>query len=239
MLRWWNKKKRARKPASITSRGREAARSRVELGSLAPPLADYLAYGVSIQFAMFSKISKLASEAPGSKNADDLAFAAGVVLDRYRSLRELLEDYVDDVPSTLAEPRKRLLSHLVALDASVWLENLGTAYVVGGFTRDFCHRLAEGFQPDITKVLQQIFSDAGESEKIFKVLENSLSQDPGSLARLSLWSRRLVGDTILICREGLSSQGLESSDAEVRLEPVLTDVLGLHTSRLRRLGIAA
>ncbi len=239
MLGWWKRKKRPRQSTSITPRVRNSARSRVDLGSLAPPLADYLASGVSIQLAMFSKISELSGQASKPSDAGDLAFAAGVSLDRFRSLRNLLEDYVDDVPSALAGPRRRLMKHLENIESSVWLENLGTAYVVGGFTRDFWHRLANGFQPEITRELQQIFEDSGENELLAKVVRNSLSEDPSDRARLSLWSRRLVGDTILICRDGLSSQGLESADAEVRLEPVLTDVLGLHTGRLEQINIAA
>jgi len=44
---------------------------------------------------------------------------------------------------------------------------------------------------------------------------------------------------MLICRDALSEAAMAHVDAEVRLEPVLTDVVALHTRRLDRLGLTA
>jgi hypothetical protein len=44
---------------------------------------------------------------------------------------------------------------------------------------------------------------------------------------------------MLICRDGLAEASMAQADAEVRLEPVLTDVVALHTKRLDRLGLTA
>ena len=237
---WWWKKKKANKPSlSITPRYEESIASKVDLGALAPPLADYLATACSLQHALASKLSTLSGGAWGSEDADDLGLASGRAMDRYRRLREVLKDYVEDVPAALAGPRDRLATHLDRMESARWYEGVGTAYVVTGFTRDFWHRLAEGFAPEVTSLLHDILADTGDEDLMAGVLERFLAVDARYSSRLSLWCRRLVGDTMLICRDGLAEASMAQADAEVRLEPVLTDVVALHTNRLDRLGLTA
>jgi hypothetical protein len=237
---WWWKKKTADRPSlSITPRADESIASKVDLGALAPPLADYLATACALQHALAARLSVLSGGAWGSEDADDLGLASGRAMDRYRRFRELLEDYVEDVPTALAGPRERLATHLDRMESARWYEGVGTAYVVTGLTRDFWHRLAAGFAPEVTSALQGILADTGDEDLMAQVLERFLAVDTRYSSRLSLWCRRLVGDTMLICRDGLSDASMAAADAEVRLEPVLTDVLALHTQRLDRLGLTA
>lgn len=236
---WWNKKKADRPSLSITPRGDEAISSKVDVGALAPPLADYLATACALQHALAARLSILSGGAWGSEDADDLGLASGRAMDRYRRLRGLLEDYVEDVATALAGPRERVATHLDRMESSRWYEGVGTAYVVTGFSRDFWHRLAEGFDPEVTTALQDTLADTGDEDLMAQVLERFLALDVRYSSRLSLWCRRLVGDTMLICREGLSEASMAQADAEVRLEPVLTDVVALHTKRLDRLGLTA
>ena len=236
---WWKKKKADKSSLSITPRDEERIASKVDLGALAPPLADYLATACSLQHALASKLSTLSGGAWGSEDADDLGLASGLAMDRYRRLREVLKDYVEDVPAALAGPRDRLATHLDRMESARWYEGVGAAYVVTGFTRDFWHRLAEGFAPEVTSLLHDILADTGDEDLMAGVLERFLAVDARYSSRLSLWCRRLVGDTMLICRDGLAEASMAQADAEVRLEPVLTDVVALHTKRLDRLGLTA
>lgn len=236
---WWKKKKADRPSLSITPREDESTASKVDLGALAPALADYLANACVLQQALASKLSTLSGGAWGSEDADDLGLASGHAMDRYRRFRAMLEDYVEDVPDALAGPRERLSSHLDRLESTRWYEGVGTAYVVTGFTRDFWHRLAEGYEPDVRATLQDILQDRGDEDLMATVLERFLAVDAKYSSRLSLWCRRLVGDTMLICRDALSDVAMAHVDAEVRLEPALTDVVALHTRRLDRLGLTA
>lgn len=236
---WWKKKKADRPSLSITPRGEDSAASKVDLGSLAPPLADYLAGACVVQHALAAKLSTLSGAAWAAEDADDLALASGHALDRYRNFRVMLEDYVDDLPGALAVPRERLATHLTRVETPRWYEGVGTAYVVNGFTRDFWHRLASGFPGEMATKLQNILADRGDEDLMAEVLERFLAVDEKYSSRLSLWCRRLVGDTMLVCRDALSAQAMAQADAEVRLEPVLTDVVASHTQRLDRLGLTA
>lgn len=237
---WWWKKKKADGPSlSITPRGDASTTAKVDLGALAPPLADFLASACVLQHALAARLSVLSGGAWGSEDADDLGVASSRAMDRYRNFRELLTDYVEDVPGTLEGPRERLAHHLERLETKRWYEGVGTAYVVAGFTRDFWHRLAEGFAPDVVTQVREVLVDHGDEDLMAGVLERFLALDARYSSRLSLWCRRLVGDTMLVCRDALSDAAMSSADAEVRLEPVLTDVVALHTRRLDRLGLTA
>ncbi len=237
---WWKKKNKADRPSlSVTPRGEESVASKVDLGTLAPPLADSLSSACVLHQALASKLSTLAGGAWGSQDAEDLGLASGHAMDRYRRFRTLLQDYVEDVADAVAVPRERLAAHLDRVESARWYEGVGTAYVVTGFTRDFWHRLAEGFDPRVTGELQDILADRGDEDLLAGVLERFLAVDEKYSSRLSLWCRRLVGDTMLICRDALVESAMTEVDAEVRLEPVLTDVVALHTRRLDRLGLTA
>jgi hypothetical protein len=236
---WWKKKRPSRPTLSITPRSEGAPSSKVNLSQLAPPLADYLAGVAVLQQALASHISTLSGSAWGSRDADDLAVVAGYAMDRFRAFRKLLGDYEEDLPHTLATPRERLAGHLQRLDTPRWYEGVGTALVLTGFTRDFWHLLAEGFSSDIRDTIQQELSDKGDEDLLVGVLERFLASDARYTARLSLWCRRLVGDTILVCRDALSQEAMDSDEAEIRLEPALSDVVANHTRRLDRLGLTA
>ena len=72
---WWKKKKADKSSLSITPLYEERIASKVDLGALAPPLADYLATACSLQHALASKLSTLSGGAWGSEDADDLGLA--------------------------------------------------------------------------------------------------------------------------------------------------------------------
>ncbi len=220
-------------------RGEESVSSKVDLGTLAPPLADYLSSACVLHQALASKLSTLAGGAWGFTGCRRSGFG---VWSRDGSLPAF-----SDAPAGLCRgcrrrgggSRERLAAHLDRVESARWYEGVGTAYVVTGFTRDFWHRLAEGFDPRVTGELQDILADRGDEDLLAGVLERFLAVDEKYSSRLSLWCRRLVGDTMLICRDALAESAMAEVDAEVRLEPVLTDVVALHTRRLDRLGLTA
>ncbi|MBC7591006.1 MAG: hypothetical protein H7226_08185, partial [Salinibacterium sp.] len=57
-------------------------------------------------------------------------------------------------------------------------------------------------------------------------------------ARLAMWGRRLVGDTILVARSALRYTDNHISD-EARIEPVFTELIAAHTRRMDALGLTA
>ena len=235
----FTRKKKKTPVFQVSPKGSKSSSSAVDLNALAPPVADYVASACVVQLAFASELAAVSKEAWSARDADALMVASGIAMDRYRAFRKLLTDYEPDVPEALALPREALQRHLDRLVTTRWYEAVGTVYVVMGFTRDFWHRLAEGLPADVTPVVQDILADRGDEDLLFSVLEGVLSADQRYTSRLSLWARRLVGDTMLMCRSSLSPHVTTGADTDITLEPVFTDVLALHTRRLDRLGLTA
>ena len=236
---WWGKKNSHSRKFSVTQRRQSTASSKVELGSLAPPVADYLAGASVVHLALSAELSSVAKHAWSAEDADALMVAAGSALDRYRALRTALADYEKDVAGALAAPREKLQRHLDRFETTRWYEKLGTVYVLTGFARDFWGALATGLPEKVEAQVIDIIADRSDEDLLAGVLERVLAADPKYVSRLSLWSRRLVGDIMLICRDALSSVASSSPDTDIRLEPVFSDVIAQHTRRLDRLGLTA
>ena len=54
-----------------------------------------------------------------------------------------------------------------------------------------------------------------------------------------MWGRRLVGDTLLVARSALNSDLMLTSEAEERVEPVFTELMGAHAKRMDAMGLNA
>jgi hypothetical protein len=236
---WWPGKKRDVPSLSVAPRRESGLASKVDVGSLAPPAADFLASVCVLQLTFASELAAASKEAWSVEDADALMVASARAMDRYRAFRGLLEDYDPNVVTALAGPRQTLQAHLDRFATHRWYEQVGTVYVVSGFCRDFWHLLAEGLPTQLTTKIHEILADQGDEALIAGVLSRLLLVDQRYVSRLSLWARRLVGDTMLICKDAIAPHAGSSADADNRLEPVFTDVVALHTRRLDAVGLTA
>jgi hypothetical protein len=235
---WW-KKKREKPSLRVPPRREGSPTSKVDVSSLAPPAADLLAGACALQLNFASELAAVSQEAWAVEDADALMVASATAMDRYRALRALLGDYESDVVNALAVPRQKLSGHLERFATTRWYERVGTVYVVTGICRDFWNLLAEGLPEAVGTRIQEILADQGDEEIVAGVLARLLLVDKKYVSRLSLWARRLVGDTMLVCKDAIAPSVAQSGDADVRLEPIFTDVVAHHTTRLDRVGLAA
>jgi hypothetical protein len=236
---FWRKKKQDSPAYRITPRKEPSPTSKVDVSELTPPAADYLASACILQLTAASELAAVASEAWSAEDADALMVASGMAMDRYRALRALVADYEKDVSGAIATPRHRLSGHLERYVTTRWYERVGTIYVVFGLTRDFWLLLAGGLPKNLRTRVTEIIRDGGEEDLLTGVLERVLQVDTRYVSRLSLWARRLVGDAMLICKDALDDAVISADDAVTKLEPIFTDVLARHTSRLERVGLTA
>lgn len=235
---WW-KKKDSKPRATITPKGSKKASSAVDLGVLAPSAAQYLAHLCVVQSALAGRAGQLSEEAWSSEDADQLMLVAVAAGDRYKTLREVLSDYDRDVHGALATPRETIHRQLDRLESSRWYENVATVYVLQGFCRDFFLYVAQGLPPATQDVVKGIIEGEGDEHILVDVLTRVTESNDRALQRLSLWSRRLVGDIMLICRDVLADADRLADEVSITLDPIFADVLAEHTKRLERLGLQA
>lgn len=222
----------------VRSRANRSSASRLDLKALVPTAADLLAHASASALLVASEYGAVARQAWSARDRDELARAEASVLARYETLRGLLAEYTPDPIEAMAAPLERQGDALRQMTADAWYERVGTCYVVGGFLSDFYRIVAGGLPSGIgQKIIQAV--DATEPEDLVAgVLARIIAVDDAHAWRLSLWSRRVVGDTMLIARSALRGDTELSRSAEL-YEPLFTDVLTEHTRRLDNLGLTA
>lgn len=208
------------------------------MSALVPTAADLLAHASASAVLVAGEYGRVAREAWSAQDRDDLVRAEAAVLARYQGLRDLLGEYTPDPIEAMAGPLAEQGGMIRRLLADRWYERVGTCYVVGGFLSDFYRILASGLpRAAHNEIVSRI--DPGHPEELAAgVLARIIAVDEAHGWRLSLWSRRLVGDTMLLARLALARPNSEDPD-DTAYEPVFTDVITEHTRRLDRLGLTA
>ena len=77
-----------------------------------------------------------------------------------------------------------------------------------------------------------------DRQALVRLLTDAIDADEQWRDLLSLWGRRLVGDTLLIVRGALRPQTLDAAE-EKKVEPVFTDLLAAHSRRMSAIGLDA
>ena len=212
--------------------------SRIDLTDLVPPAADFLAHATATQLVLSGEFARAGRQAWSVVDQDALARATQLMLVRYDHLHRLLADYVPDASQSLVAPLEYVRAQMGRMNADRWFERVATCYVVGGFMTDFFRILASGLPTGLNRQVSDIFAGSEAENHLAEVLGRVVELDIAYVARVSLWSRRLVGDTMLIARRVLPRINQVSSTGD-RFEPLFTDVLVGHTTRLERLGLTA
>lgn len=235
--RWWQRK--ASGPQwRVRSRATGQTASRVDLGAIIPTAADLLAHACASALLVAGEYGRVARDAWSARDRDELVRAEAAVLGRYDVLRGVLAEYSEDPIEALAGPLSEQSELFSRMSADRWYERVGTCYVVGGFLSDFYRVLASGLPATAQKDIIDTIDNSEPEALVAGVLGRIIAVDQAHAWRLSLWSRRLVGDTMLVARAVLRKEGEQPPGAET-YEPVFTDVITEHTRRLDRLGLTA
>jgi len=235
--RFWKKKTPGR-ILKVRSRADSDQISRIDLTDLVPPAADFLAHSAAAMLVLSGEYSRVGRQAWSVVDQDALARATGVALKRYDALHALLADYVPNATEAMVGPLAYVKEQMARMVADRWFERVATCYVVGGFLTDFYRTLAQGLPITLSDKVMEALADTSDETLAGDVLARVVELDDQYVARVSLWSRRLVGDTMLIARNALPRINQVTSTGD-RFEPLFTDVLASHSQRLDRLGLTA
>ena len=236
-MRWRFWEKKTSTPTwRVRSRRSSEDSARIDVAALVPPAADVLAHAAASALLVSGEYGRVAREAWSAQDRDDLARAEAAVLDRYTQLRSVLAEYVPDPVEAMAGPLASQTEVFQRMNADQWFERVGTCYVVGGFLSDFYRIVSAGLPAAARKDVGAAIDNNEPEALVAGVLQRITAIDEAHTWRLSLWARRLVGDTMLMCRACLRS-GDELG--EELYEPVFTDILTEHTRRLDQIGLTA
>ena len=117
------------------------------------------------------------------------------------------------------------------------LETMLSVHITAGMLDDFYLALSASYGATGNRVAEILTAD-DDRQSLVKIITDAIAADEEWRDLLSLWGRRLVGDTLLIARGALRPQTLDAAE-EKRVEPVFTDLLAGHARRMAAIGLDA
>ncbi|GAA4158336.1 ferritin-like fold-containing protein [Gryllotalpicola daejeonensis] len=210
-----------------------------DLAEIAPELRQFLGQAACVQLGSFERLSGLVADVPGFGAKEAIGRSAARAFARHQSL-------VAELRRLGADPEREMTPYVAAVErfAEVtrghdWAERLLGAHICGGLLNDFFAALSRGVDADGIKDLPALFAvEKDEGRALEALLRERLASDPQLAARLAMWGRRLVGDTLLIARSALRLTGDADTD-DPHTEPLFAVVIAAHTRRMDALGLTA
>lgn len=212
--------------------------TKVDLVTLTPDLTTFLGKSAYLQLTMFENLSRVSRSAPDIEAKSILGRVAGYALARHEGLVAEIERHGADVAATMEPFVSEIDEFQRMTQGNDWYESVTSCYLTAGFLDDFLVRLAAGLGgPAGVRISEILSRDAGEDTIAHELLA-AIEKNPRLAARLAMWGRRLVGDTMLLARWMLRPTDNRDSD-EARIEPVFTELIAAHTRRMDALGLTA
>ena len=235
---WFRRRSRRTDTPRIRPRSEDLATTKRDLHEFTPPLAEFLGRAAYVQLMIFENLSRGVANAPTTAGKAAISRAAEVSIAKHRAL-------ADEIARSGGSVAEAMEPYTVAIDefdrrtrGADWYETLVTGYLTAGFLDDFYARLASGLPTSERERIEAIYSDREGETVLRDQLNQELADNPRLAARMALWGRRLVGDTMLAARSALTLSENKKSD-EARVEPVFTELIAAHTRRMDALGLTA
>ncbi len=237
MVTWFWQKKKPRGTLRLRSRGELGTATRIDFAELAPELDRFLGQAAYLQLGYFETLSRMIRATPDLAEKESISRAAGAALDKHRGIVAVIRDRGKD-------PTELMLSFQEGLDAfrrktigARQRETLLAVHITAGILDDFYLALASSYG-DTGDRVAEILSEDDAQQEVVRILRETIDSDPEWRSLLSMWARRLVGDTILVARGALRPERLAIADEE-RVEPVYTELMAAHARRMDALGLAS
>ena len=240
MVNWFrrNRTKRVDAPR-LRPRSEDAANAtKVDLAELAPDRNRFLGQAAYLQLTLFEDLGRLVATASGIEAKEVLSRAASVSLGRYQKL-------ADEIRRTGGDPSQTMAPYTPGIDyfqrvtqGADYYESLVTSHITAGILDDFFTLLAVGLPGADAARISAIYAADSHEALLSEQIRLGIAEDSRRAARLAMWGRRLVGDSMLVARSALATPP-ESETDEARIEPVFTEVIAAHTRRMDALGLTA
>ena len=236
----WFRRRRTHAPApKLRPRAvADTPSTKVDLATLTPDLTTFLGKSAYLQLAIFENLSRVVRTAPSTESKSALSQVAGLALLKHQGLVAEIERHGADAAATMQPFVAEIDRFQRITEGNDWFESVTSCYLTAGFLGDFLVRLSAGLPGAVgTRITAILEADPGEAI-IASELLSAIEKNPRLGARLAMWGRRLVGDTMLLARWTLRPSDNHDSD-EARIEPVFTELIAAHTRRMDALGLTA
>ncbi len=244
MVRWfWQRRRPPGRILRLRSRDEASDVRRVDFQQLAPDVATYLGQAAYLQLGYVETLSSVIERSPELAHKESLSRAAGAALFKHQALVDLIRDRGDDPLELMLPFREPLDAFRLATHGIRPLETMLTVHVTAGLLDDFYLSLSGSYGETGRRAAAILRADADRSALV-AIISDAISTDDELRSLLSLWGRRLVGDTLLVARGALRPStperpGALDRDDEKQVEPVFTQLVGAHSRRMTGIGLDA
>jgi len=236
MVDWFWKRKAPRRTLTLRSRGDQGDATRVDFAELAPELNRFLGQAAYLQLGYFETLTRLIRATPELSEKEALSRAAGAALSKHRAIVDLIALRGDDPTQLMLPFREHLDAFRRKTIGARPRETLLAVYITAGMLDDFYLALASSYG-DTGRRVADILREDDDRQEIVAIIQLTIESDEEWRSLLSMWARRLVGDTLLVCRAALRPERLAVD--EERVEPVYTELMGAHARRMDAMGLAS
>ncbi|MDX2375742.1 ferritin-like domain-containing protein [Microbacterium sp. LRZ72] len=238
MLNWLRRRRAPRRVLTLRSRGDSADAIRVDFSELAPEVDTFLGQAAYLQLGYFETLSQLITATPELGAKESLSRAAGAALTKHEDLVALIRDRGGDPTALMLPFREQLDAFRRLTHGERPMETLLSVHVTAGMLDDFYHALASSYG-DTGRRVSRILEADDDREAITAIISATIASDDQWRSLLSLWGRRLVGDTLLVARAALTTHESLDQAAEKKVEPVFTELMSAHARRMDAMGLNA
>lgn len=238
MLNRFRRRRTPRRVLALRSRADRAAATRVDFSELAPDVQTFLGQAAYLQLGYFETLTQLIRSTPELAQKEALSRAAGAALTKHQEIVALIRERGEDPTSVMLPFREQLDAFRRVTNGARRMETLLSVHLTAGLLDDFYHALASTYGNTGRRVSVILEAD-DDRGAIVEIIAESIESDPEWRSLLSVWGRRLVGDTLLVARAALTSGlGLDRA-AEEKVEPVFTQLMAAHSRRMDAVGLNA
>ena len=221
----------------MRSRGDTGDAQRVDFEELAPDIDTFLGQAAYLQLGFFETLSELIAVTPQLKHKESLSRAAGAALTKHEALVALIRERGDDPTDLMLPFREPLDAFRQATHGARPEETMLSVHLTAGMLDDFYLALSSSYG-DTGRRVARILQADNDRHAIVEIINATIASDPEWRWLLSLWGRRLVGDTLLVARAALKPTTLDQL-AEQKVEPVFTQLMAAHSRRMDDMDLAA
>ncbi len=257
MFDWFKKLRSAARRLTLPTREERIPRNmgKIDLRPYTPEPKVFLGQLAYLKLTQFEILTNELKFSPNTQYKAELGEAAAKSFEKYRAVASILAAQGVDVTDAM-DPYTERIGNFHSRTAGIdWFETVIKVYLVYGLLDDFYRRLAIGLTPTLRKQVEEALADDTFEQFAKRVLIESMAESEQLKSRLALWGRRLMGDVLLELRAAFDNRKLAGvakgaklsleQEREVnlqaysKLEPLVSEMIAVHTLRMDALGLSA
>lgn len=236
-MKWFWRRSNPARTLTLRSRGDLGDAMRVDFAELAPDVETFLGQAAYLQLSYFETLTRLIRGTPVLSEKESLSRAAGAALTKHEELVRLIRARGADSTALMLPFREQLDEFRRTTLGERREETMLGVHLTAGILDDFYIALASSYGDTGRAVARALLADHSR-EAIVDIVNQTIASDEEWRSLLSLWGRRLVGDTLLVARAALARDVLDQA-AEKKVEPVFTELMAAHSRRMDAMGLNA